>query len=78
MSNELKHIRLVKRKLEEVNVELHFLAKDYQAQLNEIPAGSTIGGKGQELAQRIMATLNAADYCAYILNELEKIPPYSA
>lgn len=76
MANELKNIKSIKRKVEEASVRLHFLAKNYQKQLNQIPVGSTIGGKGQELAQKIMATLNAADYCAYILNELEKIPPY--
>lgn len=75
MSKELKNIMQVKRKVEEANVRLHFLAKQYQKELNAIPAGATIGGEGMDIAQKIIVTLNAADYCAYILNELEKIPP---
>ena len=78
MANEFKSIQMVKRKLEGTNVRLHFIAKSFQKRLDDIPAGATIGNAGQELAQKIMVILNVMDYCASALNELEKIPPYSA
>lgn len=73
MRKEQTTLRNVKKKVQSAEVQLHFLAKEYQKQLSEIPPGATIGEEGYAIAAKLTAALNAGDYCAFILQELMMI-----
>lgn len=73
MKSEKTTLRNVKKKVQAAEVQLHFLSKDYQAQLNAITPGATIGPEGQALAAKLISALHAMDYCAQILQELMMI-----
>lgn len=70
MKNEKKTLRDVKKKVQASEVKLHFLAKEYQNKLKEIPPGATIGPEGQAIAANLIAVLNAKEYCKCVLQEL--------
>ena len=70
MKKEKTTLRNVKKKLLAVEEQLHFLAKEYQKQLNEVSAGATIGPEGQAIAARLTSALAARDYCALSQQEI--------
>lgn len=70
MKREKATLRDIKKKVQASEVKLHFLAKEYQNELKEIPAGATIGAEGQAIAAKLVAVMNAKEYCKCVLQEL--------